>query len=135
MISRRTVAVDASSLIEVVGCHLGAPGAPAPGSLREVLAARLTDPLRRRGDPALAGLAGVGTGRGGGVRVLQPAGDRRGGGGLGSGGTGRAGLPVRERRPTSHGRASARNRQDEHHAGVSRVYLLWTSHTWPTIQA
>ena len=41
--------MDASSLIEVVRCHLGAPGVPVPGSLREVLAAGLTDPRRRRG--------------------------------------------------------------------------------------
>jgi len=41
--------VDASSLIEVVRCHLGAPGAPPARSLREVLAARLTDPRKRRG--------------------------------------------------------------------------------------
>ena len=41
--------MDASSLIEVVRCHLGAAGAPPPGSLREVLAARLTDPRKPRG--------------------------------------------------------------------------------------
>ncbi|MGH3226642.1 MAG: transposase family protein, partial [Streptosporangiaceae bacterium] len=42
--------VYASSLIEVVRCHLGAAGAPpVPASLREVLAARLTDPRKRRG--------------------------------------------------------------------------------------
>jgi len=41
--------VDASSLIEVVRCHLGAPDAPPARSLREVLAARLTDPRKRRG--------------------------------------------------------------------------------------
>ena len=41
--------MDASSLIEVVRCHLGAPDAPPARSLREVLAARLTDPRKRRG--------------------------------------------------------------------------------------
>ncbi len=41
--------MDASLLIEVVRCHLGAVGAPPAGSLREVLAARLTDPRKRRG--------------------------------------------------------------------------------------
>jgi hypothetical protein len=44
--------VDASSLIEVARCHLGAAGAPAgapPAPLREVLAARLTDPRKPRG--------------------------------------------------------------------------------------
>lgn len=44
--------MDASSLIEVVRCHLGAAGAPAgapPVRLREVLAARLTDPRKPRG--------------------------------------------------------------------------------------
>jgi predicted transposase YbfD/YdcC len=36
--------------MEVVRCHLGAAGAPtAPASLREVLAARLTDPRKPRG--------------------------------------------------------------------------------------
>ncbi len=48
----------ASSLIDVVRCHLGAAGAPplagtpvpgAPGPLREVLEARLTDPRKPRG--------------------------------------------------------------------------------------
>jgi predicted transposase YbfD/YdcC len=46
---RRTVPVDASSLIEAVGCHLRAAGGGPPVSLREVLEARLTDPRRRRG--------------------------------------------------------------------------------------
>jgi predicted transposase YbfD/YdcC len=54
MVIRRTVPVYASSLIEVVRCHLGAAGAPAPAGapplpLREVLAARLTDPRKPRG--------------------------------------------------------------------------------------
>jgi predicted transposase YbfD/YdcC len=58
MIIRRAVPVYASSLIEVVRCHLAAAGAPArmvpaapgtPASLREVLEARLTDPRRPRG--------------------------------------------------------------------------------------
>jgi len=49
MIIRKTVPVDASSLIEVVRCQLGPAGAPPPGSLREVLAARLTDPRKPRG--------------------------------------------------------------------------------------
>jgi predicted transposase YbfD/YdcC len=49
MTIRRTVPVDASSLIEVVRCHLGEAGAPPPGSLREVLQAWLTDPRKRRG--------------------------------------------------------------------------------------
>jgi hypothetical protein len=50
MIIRRTVPVYASSLIEVIQCHLGAAGAPlAPAALREVLAARLTDPRKPRG--------------------------------------------------------------------------------------
>ena len=43
----------ASSLIEVVRCHLGAAGAPVPparaSSLREVLQERLTDPRKPRG--------------------------------------------------------------------------------------
>jgi predicted transposase YbfD/YdcC len=47
VITRRAVPVYASSLIEVVRCHLAAPGTPA--SLREVLEARLTDPRKRRG--------------------------------------------------------------------------------------
>ncbi len=42
--------VYASSLMEVVRCHLGAAGAPpAPAALREVLAARLADPRKPRG--------------------------------------------------------------------------------------
>lgn len=44
--------MHASSLIEVVRCHLGAAGAPAEPAgapLREVLAARLTDPRKPRG--------------------------------------------------------------------------------------
>lgn len=41
--------MDASSLIEAVGCHLRAAGGGPPVSLREVLEARLTDPRRRRG--------------------------------------------------------------------------------------
>jgi len=42
--------VYASSLMEVVRCHLGAAGAPPePAALREVLAARLTDPCKPRG--------------------------------------------------------------------------------------
>src|SRR5215467_10135048 len=53
MIIRRAVPVPASSLIEIVRCHLGAAGAPAEApparSLREVLAARLTDPRKPRG--------------------------------------------------------------------------------------
>jgi DDE_Tnp_1-associated len=55
MIIRRAVLVYASSLIEVGRCHLGAVGAPlapggrAPASLREALAARLTDPRKPRG--------------------------------------------------------------------------------------
>src|SRR6266404_2151758 len=57
MIIRRAVPVYASSLMEVVRCHLGAAGAPpappatapAPAPLREVLAARLTDPRKPRG--------------------------------------------------------------------------------------
>src|SRR5438034_1682351 len=50
MILRRAVPVYASSLMEVVRCHLGAAGAaPEPASLREVLAARLTDPRKPRG--------------------------------------------------------------------------------------
>jgi predicted transposase YbfD/YdcC len=51
MIIRRAVPVPASSLIEVVRCHLGA-GAPAgmpPAPLREVLQAWLTDPRKPRG--------------------------------------------------------------------------------------
>ncbi len=40
----------ASSLMEVARCHLGAAGAPPePAALREVLAARLTDPRKPRG--------------------------------------------------------------------------------------
>jgi hypothetical protein len=50
MILRRAVPVYASSLMEVARCHLGAAGAAAePASLREVLAARLTDPRKPRG--------------------------------------------------------------------------------------
>jgi predicted transposase YbfD/YdcC len=58
MIIRRAVPVYASSLIDVVRCRLGAAGAPlapggtvpgAPGTLREVLEARLTDPRKPRG--------------------------------------------------------------------------------------
>jgi predicted transposase YbfD/YdcC len=54
MIIRRAVPVSASSLIEVVRCHLGAAGAPEPAGappapLREVLAAWLTDPRKPRG--------------------------------------------------------------------------------------
>src|SRR6266487_6254536 len=54
MVIRRTVPVYASSLIEVVRCHLGAAGAAAPAGapplpLREVLAARLTGPRKPRG--------------------------------------------------------------------------------------
>jgi hypothetical protein len=54
MISRGTVPVHASSLIEVVRCHLGAAGAPAPAGaapvpLREAPQARLTDPRKPRG--------------------------------------------------------------------------------------
>jgi predicted transposase YbfD/YdcC len=55
MIIRRAVPVYASSLIEEIRCHLGAGGAPpapagtVPGSLREVLEARLTDPRKPRG--------------------------------------------------------------------------------------
>jgi predicted transposase YbfD/YdcC len=50
MIIRRAVPVYASSLMEVVRCHLGAAGAaPAPASIREVLAARLTDPRKPQG--------------------------------------------------------------------------------------
>jgi len=43
------VPVYASSLIGVVRCHLGAAGAPAPASLREVLGTRLSDPRKPRG--------------------------------------------------------------------------------------
>jgi predicted transposase YbfD/YdcC len=44
------VPVYASSLIEVVRCHLGAVGAPPESaSLREALAARLTNPRKPRG--------------------------------------------------------------------------------------
>jgi predicted transposase YbfD/YdcC len=49
MIIRKAVPVYASSLMEVVRCHLGAAGAPPPPPLREVLAARLTDPRKPRG--------------------------------------------------------------------------------------
>ncbi len=58
MIIRRAVPVHASSLIEVVRCQLGAAGVPpvpagtappAPGSLREVLERRITDPRKPRG--------------------------------------------------------------------------------------
>jgi predicted transposase YbfD/YdcC len=50
MILRKAVPVYASSLMEVVRCHLGAAGAPpAPAALREVLAARLADPRKPRG--------------------------------------------------------------------------------------
>jgi hypothetical protein len=55
MIIKRTVPVHASSLIEVVRSHLGAPGAPAragvppPVPPSAVLAARLTDPRKPRG--------------------------------------------------------------------------------------
>src|SRR5207244_7916758 len=84
MVLRRAGPVYASSLMEVVRCHLGAAGAPsAPASLREVLAARLTDPRKPRGiRHSLGSLVSVLV-AGGGVRVLRPAGDRRGGGRLG----------------------------------------------------
>ena len=94
--------VYASSLMEVVRCHLGAAGAPpAPAALREVLAARLADPRKLRGIRHSLGslvsvlVAGVA------VRVLRPAGDRRGGGGLGPGGAGRSRDPPQpaDRRP------------------------------------
>jgi len=50
MILRRAVPVHASSLMEVVRCHLGAAGAPpVPAALREVLAARLADPRKPQG--------------------------------------------------------------------------------------
>jgi len=50
MILRKAVPVYGSSLMEVVRCHLGAAGAPPePAPLREVLAARLTDPRKPRG--------------------------------------------------------------------------------------
>jgi hypothetical protein len=49
MITRRAVPVYASSLLEVVRCHLGAAAGAAPASLREVLGARLTDPRKPRG--------------------------------------------------------------------------------------
>ncbi len=55
MVIRKAVPVYASSLFKVIRCHLGAAGAPlapggrAPASLREVLAARLTDPRKPRG--------------------------------------------------------------------------------------
>ena len=50
MIPGRAVPVYASSLMEVVRCHLGAAGEPpAPAALREVLAARLTDPRKPQG--------------------------------------------------------------------------------------
>jgi predicted transposase YbfD/YdcC len=50
MILRKAVPVYASSLMEIVRCHLGAAGAPPePAALREVLAARLTDPRKPRG--------------------------------------------------------------------------------------
>jgi hypothetical protein len=55
------VPIYASSLMEVVRCHLGAAGAPpAPASLREVLAAGLADPRKPRGiRHALGSLASV----------------------------------------------------------------------------
>jgi predicted transposase YbfD/YdcC len=52
MIIRRTVPVDASSLIEAARCHLGAPvpaGVAPPVPLRAVLGAGLTDPRKPRG--------------------------------------------------------------------------------------
>jgi predicted transposase YbfD/YdcC len=50
MIIRKAVPVYASSLMEVVRCHLGAAGAPPePASLREVLGTRLADPRKPRG--------------------------------------------------------------------------------------
>lgn len=92
--------MDASSLIEVVRCHLGAAGAPAgapPGRLREVLAARLTDPRKPRGiRHSLISLvsvlvAGVACGYSSPLAIA----------GLGSGGAGRARDPPRpaDRRP------------------------------------
>ncbi|MGH3192932.1 MAG: hypothetical protein ACRDOL_37900, partial [Streptosporangiaceae bacterium] len=41
--------MDASSLIEAVRRYLGGGRAPEPGVLRRALAARLTDPRKRRG--------------------------------------------------------------------------------------
>jgi predicted transposase YbfD/YdcC len=75
--------VYASSLIEVVRCHLGEAGAPVPPeravSLREVLAGRLTDPRRPRGIrhslPSLVSVlvAGVACGHGGPLAIAQAA--------------------------------------------------------------
>lgn len=85
--------MHASSLIEGVRCRLGPPAGTAPGaplSLREVLERRLTDPRKPRGvRHKLSSLvsvlvAGVACG------YCSFPGDRGRGGGLGSGGAGRA---------------------------------------------
>jgi predicted transposase YbfD/YdcC len=72
--------VYASSLMEVVRCHLGAAGAPpAPPALREVLAARLTDPRKPRGIRHSLGslvsvlVAGVACGHGGPLAIAGAA--------------------------------------------------------------
>jgi predicted transposase YbfD/YdcC len=72
--------VYASSLMEVVRCHLGAAGAPpAPASLRELLAARLTDPRKPRGIRHSLGslvsvlVAGVACGHGGPLAIAGAA--------------------------------------------------------------
>jgi predicted transposase YbfD/YdcC len=75
--------VYASSLIEVVRCHLGAAGAPVPPakamSLRSVLEDRLTDPRKPRGIrhslPSLVSVlvAGVACGHSGPLAIAQGA--------------------------------------------------------------
>jgi predicted transposase YbfD/YdcC len=80
MILRKAVPVYASSLMEVIRCHLGAAGAPAaPAALREVLAARLTDPRKPRGIRHSLGslvsvlVAGVACGHGGPLAIAGAA--------------------------------------------------------------
>ena len=70
MLTRGAAPVYASSLIDQVRCHLGEAGgrlaAPVEAaSLRETLAARLTDPRKRRGirHPLVSVLMSAVTGR------------------------------------------------------------------------
>jgi hypothetical protein len=81
MIIRKAVPVYASSLMEVVRCHVGTAGAPPePASLREVLGTRLADPRKPRGIrhslPSLVSVlvAGVACGHGSPLAIAGAAG-------------------------------------------------------------
>jgi len=82
----------------IMACRLHPPPpacrrrAPDPVSLRESLEGLLTDPRKPRGEAASAAVAGIGDGRGRGVRARRGAGGRTGGE-LGPGRAGRARLP------------------------------------------